>query len=475
MSSQRVTFSLFLSLLTVTFLGCSLGATTETPNTQATIGAAVAATDNAQIANQSTIDAAVAATDAAQAADQAALDTAVQATGTAQATQTTSQEEQPTPTVSSDEYANLSEEELAALIDEAVAEAVVATEKSAAAATTATDDDTVTTQEVETIEVTVAGAEEAVALAEELLTLYADLYGTTATEAVAAVEDINQTLLYLADSITALNATLAEIDNSLAQGLEITAETITQLQTAAQLAAQQSAQIQQQTQTWAGIRQSQLDEVISTLPQVDPNQIAHNPTEAFQQAFAFMEMGQIALADGQVSPEEVANLAQQAANAQASLNGQDMAQLAGLVDSVTAQINQGNLPQAQETLGQLGVETVLSFPPSQVAADLPETVQMARNFAEQGRQSIADGQVSAAELVNLAQLGANTSAGLKTHGGAQLQSLTGSVNDITIQLAQGDINRAQEGLNGFDNALGSMSDINKPGLDRDAPSRPSRP
>jgi len=471
MSSQRVTFSLFLSLLTVTFLGCSLGAAAETPNTQATIGAAVAATDNAQIANQSTIDAAVAATDAAQAADQAAMDTAVQATGTAQAAQTTSQEEQPAPTVSSDEYANLSEEELAALIDEAVAEAVAATEQSAAAATTATDDGTVTPQEVETIEVTVAGAEEAVALAEELLTLYADLYGTTATEAVAAVEDINQTLLYLADSITALNATLAEIDNSLAQGLEITAETITQLQTAAQLAAQQSAQIQQQTQTWAGIRDGQLE----SLPEIAPNQIAGNPTEALQQAFAFMEMGQIALADGQVSPEEVANLAQQAANAQAGLNGQDMAQLAGLIDSVTAQINQGNLSQAQETLGQLGVETVLSFPPSQVAADLPETVQMARNFAEQGRQSIADGQVSAADLANLAQLGANVTASLNAHGGSQLQSLAGSVNDITIQLAQGDINRAQEGLNGFDNALGSMPDINKPGLDRDAPSRPSRP
>jgi hypothetical protein len=40
---------------------------------------------------------------------------------------------------------------------------------------------------------------------------------------------------------------------------------------------------------------------------------------------------------------------------------------------------------------------------------------------------------------------------------------------------QGDINRAQEGLNGFGNALGSIPTINKPDLDRDAPSRPSRP
>jgi hypothetical protein len=51
-----------------------------------------------------------------------------------------------------------------------------------------------------------------------------------------------------------------------------------------------------------------------------------------------------------------------------------------LVENVTAHINQGNLPQAQETLSQLGVETVLSFPPNHVAADLPETIQMARNF-----------------------------------------------------------------------------------------------
>ncbi len=463
MPNSRIVSTFIVTVVSFTFLACSPAPTTEPLNTQATIDAAVAATDTAQEANQATIDAAVAATDAAQTAEQ-----------TAEALAALPTEEPATP-VASEEYATLSEEELAALIDQTVAEAVAATEQSAAVATTATTDGTVTTEEVETITITVAEAEEAIALAEELLTLYADLYGATAIEAIAAVEDINQTLDYLADSVTELNTTLTEINDSLAQGLELTEETIDQLQTTTKLAAQNAAQIQQQTQTWSGIRQSQIEEGVSTLANVDPNQVAANPTEALQQALAFMEMGQAALADGQLSPEEMANLAQQAANTQAGLNGQELAQLAGLVENATVQMNQGNLPQAQETLSQLGMETTLSFSPNQVAGDLPETVQIARNFAEHGQQAMADGQVSAEELANLAQLAANTTASLNAHGGPQLQQLTGSVNNITTQIVRGEMGRAQEGLNGFNNILDSKPDITKPGLDRDAPARPARP
>ena len=160
-------FTLAMSLLVTATVGCGgKAAPAETPDTQATVEAAVAATSAAQAGTQATIDAAVQATteaqtsaqvtteaaaqaaSAAQASAQATTDAAVQATTAAQtsaqatteaAVQATSVAQVnvqatvdaavqatvaaiPTSTPSA-EYVTLTEEELAAMIDLAVAEA----------------------------------------------------------------------------------------------------------------------------------------------------------------------------------------------------------------------------------------------------------------------------------------------------------------------------------------------------------------
>ena len=78
----------------------------------------------------------------------------------------------------------MTEEELAALIDAAVAEAVAASEETATATTAATADDTLTQEEIETIEIYLSGADEAIAYAEELIEAYYGLYGELALETI---------------------------------------------------------------------------------------------------------------------------------------------------------------------------------------------------------------------------------------------------------------------------------------------------
>ena len=78
-------------------------------------------------------------------------------------------------------------------------------------------------------------------------------------------------------------------------------------------------------------------------------------------------------------------------------------------------------------------------------------------------QSLADNTISSAELANIAQLGANASASLNAQGGPQLQQLSGSINDITAQLARGQAPQAQANLGNLEASLGSL------------PSKPSRP
>ena len=479
---KNMTRTLVICWLSLAAAACNANAPAA-PNTQATIDAAIAATGNAQLANQATIDAAVQATGNAQTAGQATVDAAVQATEAAQATPTEpvaqAADASPATPVPSEEYVTMTEEELAALIDQTVNEAVVATEQYAVAATEAAADNTVSPEEVQTIEVYVAGAEEAIALAEELIYIYYDLYGDLATETITAIEEINQSLLYIAEYTDEMTAVLVEINSALEQGLVLAEETIAGLEAAAQAAGAQAEDINAQIQAWADIRQTQIGgSVLEDILAVQPNQIAADPSGATQSAFEFIGAAQQALADGAVSADELATLAQLGANAGAGLAAQgspQLQQLSGAVNGVIGQLANGDIAQAQAALSQLGVDTALSVQPNQVPGDLQSAIQCALNFADTGHQALADGNISAAELANLAQLGANAGAGLNAQGGPQLQQFSGSINQITEQIARGDVPQAQETLNGLGNSLGAIQGVDRPSVPEiEKPSLPGR-
>jgi hypothetical protein len=65
-----------------------------------------------------------------------------------------------------------------------------------------------------------------------------------------------------------------------------------------------------------------------------------------------------------------------------------------------------------------------------------------------------DQKISPQELAAIAQLGANAAAGLQNNGGPKLQGLSANINDITGQLARGQVPQAAAGLGALEGALG---------------------
>ncbi len=380
---KRVTIlTLVMSLLVAATVGCGgREAPAATPDTQATVKAAIAGTSTAQAGTQATIDAAVQATTAAQTSTQVTADAAAQGTSEAQASvqATTDAAVQatvvaetnvqatvdaavqatvaaaPTSTPSA-AYVTMTEEELAALIDQAVAEATAAAQASSATTTQATADDAVTQEEVIKVAVSLAEAEEAIAYAEDLIAAYYDLYGDLATETLATLQAIEQDLAMMAENMAAINATLQEINTTLQQGLALAEETIAQLETAAQTASAKATEAQMQAQSLVQDLQAELESRAATALSVQPNNIAADRKAAIQSAFDYLDAVRQSLGDNKISPTELANIAQLGANASASLDAQggpQLQQVSGSVNDITAQLARGQVPQAQANVGNL--------------------------------------------------------------------------------------------------------------------------
>ena len=382
--SHRLVFAVLVIALAGNLAGCR-GRSNEAPtpssqDVQATIDAAVAATRGAEAALQATIEAAVAATAAAQPTATPGSTTPTTAPPTVVLLPATAPT--PVPTLPPVDTVTMTEEELAALIEEAMVTAIEATAQASAASTQAAADDAVTPEEVQTVEVYVQGAEAAIAYAEELTATYADLYGELAGEAIATLEEIEADLDTMNESLAAIAASLEGINQTLAAGLELTEETIAQLESAAQAAT--ASITQAQAQAWATSW-----------------------------------------------PQQIAGRAQAA----------------------------------------------LEVAPSAIPATLPETLQNAFQYVDLVQGAVGDGKISADELAGIAQMGANVSAGLKAHGGAQFQHLSGAINEVTAQLARGQVSQAQASLGSLEQALGPRPGGAAPALPAkpDLPAKPALP
>jgi len=339
---RRAVLALAVTLLVIAAIACGGAASpVTTPDTQATVDAAIAATGTAQAGTQATIDA------------------AVEATGVAAETTVAPS---PTPAV---EYVTMTEEELAALIDQAVTDAAAATQECAAATTEATADDTITSEEVATVEIYATGAEEAIAYAEELILAYYDLYGELAVETIALLQATEEDLAALASETAAINATLQEVAATLDQGVALAEETIAQLETAAQAIGDKAAEVQYRNQTWIQDLQAELEDRAATALTIQPSNIAADRKGAILSAFDYVDAVRDSLADNKISSTELNNIAQLGANASASLNahgGPQLQQLSGSINDITGQIARGQMPQAKANLGNL--ERALGARPS---------------------------------------------------------------------------------------------------------------
>jgi hypothetical protein len=102
---------------------------------------------------------------------------------------------------------------------------------------------------------------------------------------------------------------------------------------------------------------------------------------------------------------------------------------------------------------QQRVEQALAVKAKRVAKNRKAAVSKANEYIKSVQTGFADKKITQAELANIAQLGANATASLTKKGGEQLAELAGSVNEITTQIASGQLLAAQASLAAFQKAL----------------------
>jgi len=273
----------------------------------------------------------------------------------------------PTPGVTV-EYVNLTEEELTALIEGAVAEAVSATEQAATAVTTTTTDDAVTTEEVAYVYEYYYYADYYVEYAEELMAEYYDLYGDLATDMITELNAIEAEVAQLNDTLTSIDSSLQEINSSLQQGLAVAEESIAQLEAAAQQAQTKAQQVQNQAQDMISVLQAEQQGRVDQLSQIQANNIPTDKITALQSAFEFVDFANTAMSDNKLSRDELTNMTQLGKNAQSGLQqfggaggggglgagraDVDLTQFSGKFDEITTQFARGQMPQARGNLNQ---------------------------------------------------------------------------------------------------------------------------
>lgn len=282
-----------------------------------------------------------------------------------------------TPTTSlATDYSAMTEEELAALIDQAVAEAVAATTATTTAVTTTTSDNTVTAEEAAYVYDYYYNADYYVQYAEELTAQYAALYGELANQMIAEMDAINTELAQMNDTLTQVSTSLDEINSTLSQGAAAAQESIDKLNAAAQQAQTKAQALQTQAQDMKSVLQADQQGRVDQLAQLQPNNIPADKLDALHTAFDFLDAAQLAMGDNKISRDELLNLAQLGKNAQAGFGkfggkdggigagglGLDLTKFSGKFDEISTQFARGEMPKARKSVG--GFQSSLGSRPS---------------------------------------------------------------------------------------------------------------
>ena len=327
---------LILSIIIASLLAaCSMGAApTSESASQDAINTAVAGTQQASALAQATVNA-------------NAL-TAMPATPT------------PGPTV---EYVTMTEEELAALIDQAVAEAVAATEQTTTNVYYVTEDDAVTTEEVVYVYDYYYYADYYVEYAEDLIEEYYALYSDLAYEMIAELNSIEAELSQMNETLSSIDQSLQEISSTLEQGLALAEDSIAQLESAAQTAQVNAQELKSNAQDMMSTLQLDQQNRLNQISQMQPNNVPTDKLSALQSAFSFVDFANSALSDNMLTRDELLNLTQLGKNAQAGFQqfggadavGPDLTQFSGKFDEIGQQFARGQIPQGKGNLNQFEV------------------------------------------------------------------------------------------------------------------------
>jgi hypothetical protein len=292
----------------------------------------------------------IAQTAQAEAAFQAEVEQAVEATVIAMPPTPT-----PQPTV--DPY-TLTEEELAALIDASSQESAAASAEASTATTQAASDGVYTEEEVYDTIYYVYDAEAAIAYTEELLYLYYDLYGAYASEALDLLYVVEEDLDELATAMT-------EAEAILSQGAETATAAIEQINAALENVQTKAGEVQTKAQEFKDKLPATLQERENKFADLAPTETAGDRDGALSQVYTYLDSVKSAFADRKISPDEMGQIAQLAANAKAGINqggGPLLKNFGGNIDGITRNLSRGDWPSAQRDLG--GFEASLPSRPA---------------------------------------------------------------------------------------------------------------
>lgn len=93
----------------------------------------------------------------------------------------------------------------------------------------------------------------------------------------------------------------------------------------------------------------------------------------------------------------------------------------------------------------------LGIQPNNIASNRLEAITQAMDYLNGVKSSLGDGKISLDELLNISQLGA--SASLNAYGGPELGGLSGSINNMTAQIARGELPQVKAGLGELEGAI----------------------
>jgi len=324
-------------LLASSLIACSLGGQPQTADPDV-VNTAIAGTQQTEALAQATVNSSVL--------------TAMPATPT------------PGPTV---EYVTLTEEELAALIDEAVNEAIAATENTSAAVTTTTSDGTVTADEVVYLYDYYYYADYYVQYAEALINEYYALYADLATQMINELATIEAELETMNQTLSSIDSSLQQINATLQQGAAATQEAIAQLESAAQTAQSNAQALQSQAQDMLSVLQADQQGRVDAIQNIQANNIPTDKISSLQAAFDFLDTIKVVTGDNKLTRDELMNIAQLGKNAQAGFtqfggangnrpgngngplagNNIDLAQFNGKFDEISTQFARGEIPHGK--------------------------------------------------------------------------------------------------------------------------------
>jgi hypothetical protein len=307
-----------------------------TLNLQATIDQAVVSTCGAFSGLQATQD--------AVSATETAIESFLQSVAT------------PTPPETVEE---LAEDQLEAMIAERVLMANKAAALAAEKSIEAVKDGTLSTKEQEILYTYWYYAAEVIAYANESIQAYYEVYAGLAADTLAPLNAMDADLQAITQQTQVVLPILEQIGEALDQGLGQKDKVLRQIEDAAEAVQVKIIDAQAQSQTWTASLPLATQQRVAQALAVKPKSVAKNRKTAVKKARDYVKSVQAAIADQKITQTELEKIAQQGANAAASLakkGGEQLSPLAGSVNEITSQIASGQLPAARASLDSFQAE-----------------------------------------------------------------------------------------------------------------------